>query len=68
MSFLVFLVLGIGRLGYFFDFVVKIMFKCCIDFLCQKRLILLKEIIFVVYYEDKDIFYVSYVFLNCVLY
>lgn len=56
MSIIVFLVIGIGRLGYFFDFVVKIMFKCCKDFLCYNSLILLKEIIFVVYYEDKDIF------------
>lgn len=66
MSFMVFLVLGIGRLGYFFVFVVKIMFKCCRYFLCYNSLIILKDIFIVVYYEDIEIFQV--IFLNYVLY
>ncbi|XP_065925390.1 protein mono-ADP-ribosyltransferase PARP14 isoform X4 [Magallana gigas] len=54
MSSMAFPALGTGRLGYPPDLAAKTMLKCCRDFLRQKRSTLLKEIIFVVYHEDKD--------------
>lgn len=56
--------LGKGRLGYPPDLAAKTMLKCCIDFLRQKRSTLLKEIIFVVYHEDKETFEVSHFFFK----
>nr|XP_034328119.1 protein mono-ADP-ribosyltransferase PARP14 isoform X2 [Crassostrea gigas] len=54
MSTIAFPAIGTGRLGYPPDLAAKTMLKCCRDFLRHNSSTLLKEIIFVVYHEDKD--------------
>eukprot|EP00105_Crassostrea_gigas_P015744 XP_011432847.1 PREDICTED: poly [ADP-ribose] polymerase 14 isoform X2 [Crassostrea gigas] len=54
MSTIAFPAIGTGRLGYSPDLSAKTMLKCCRDFLRHNSSTLLKEIIFVVYHEDKD--------------
>lgn len=67
MSSIAFPAVGTGRQGYPRDLAAKTMFKCCRDFLHQKISTTLKEIIFVVYHEDKETFQVIHVFSNYVL-
>lgn len=67
MSSMAFPALGTGRLGYPSDLAAKTMLKCCRDFLRQNSSTRLKEIIFVVYQEDKETFQVIHVFSSYVL-
>lgn len=64
MSSIAFPAVGTGRQGYPCNLAAKTMFKCCRDFLHQKSSTTLKEIIFVVYHEDKETFQVIHVFFK----